>query len=296
MKQDMQEFECPYCKETFYMKRGGFSNHMRYCKYNPNVNINRKNNKLMGQKMHLNYINSKNEYTFICEHCGKEYKLKLTEDEFNKKKYTKFCSRSCANARHHSLETKQKISKSIKQYYPEQKRYCIVCGEEITNRSIKYCSSGCKKKYRLLQKINTEILNLNNEQKILEIRKIYRKYCQFSFNLSSYKDEFDFELIKQFGWYTAKNHGNNLNGVSRDHKYSCNEGFINLVDPYIISHPANCELIQQSKNASKYFKCSITIEQLIENIKKWNEKYGEFENKIDYDVFGILGIEFKYKI
>ena len=64
------------------------------------------------------------------------------------------------------------------------------------------------------------------------------------------------------------------------------------IDPYIISHPANCEIMQHSQNSSKFNKCSITIEDLLKNIKIWNEKYGEYENKINYEVFKNLNIVF----
>jgi len=47
-----------------------------------------------------------------------------------------------------------------------------------------------------------------------------------------------------------------------DHKYSIYEGFINDVDPKIISHWKNLEVIPASVNASKQSKCSITIEEL----------------------------------
>ena len=107
-----------------------------------------------------------------------------------------------------------------------------------------------------------------------------------------YPEEFDFNLIEQYGWYKAKNRGNNPNGVSRDHIYSIEEGYKNLIDPYIISHPANCMLIQQRKNASKHIKSNISIERLIEKIKQWNEKYGVYENKIDYIGISKLGVKF----
>ena len=80
----------------------------------------------------------KNIYTFNCQKCGKEYKLELTENEFNKGKYKKFCSRSCANSRIHSEETKQKISKSVYNTIM-QECYC------------KYCRKLCKNKNSLLQ-------------------------------------------------------------------------------------------------------------------------------------------------
>jgi len=39
-------------------------------------------------------------------------------------------------------------------------------------------------------------------------------------------------------------------------------GFNNNINPEIISHPANCQLISQRKNSSKHMNCSITIEEL----------------------------------
>lgn len=56
----------------------------------------------------------KKKYKFICGYCGKEYEVEMTENTYNKGKYKKFCSRKCANTRTHSVETKEKISNSVK--------------------------------------------------------------------------------------------------------------------------------------------------------------------------------------
>ena len=71
----------------------------------------------------------------------------------------------------------------------------------------------------------------------------------------------------------AKNKGDNPNGVSRDHMYSVMEGYRNNIDPSIISHPANCKLLLQKNNASKFDGSSITFEELLDRIEKWNKKY-----------------------
>jgi len=105
-----------------------------------------------------------------------------------------------------------------------------------------------------------------------EYQKYYRD-CQFKFSLNNYPNEFDFNLIKKYGWYKAKNNGNNLNGISRDHMYSIKEGFENKVDPNLIAHPANCKLLIHNENVSKHKKSSITIEELKKKINKWNLKY-----------------------
>jgi len=60
--------------------------------------------------------------------------------------------------------------------------------------------------------------------------------------------------------YKASNRGNNLKGISRDHMYSVSQGFQNNVDPTIISHPANCQLLIHTENQSKGDKSKITLE------------------------------------
>ena len=48
---------------------------------------------------------------------------------------------------------------------------------------------------------------------------------------------------------------------------------VNRVDPKVISHPANCQLLKHSDNARKHSKISLTLEELLERIKKWDCKY-----------------------
>jgi len=129
--------------------------------------------------------------------------------------------------------------------------------------------------------INIDIENIV----ILFVKKIflldienYKILCKFDFNLNDYPNEFEFTLIEKYGWYKAKNHGDNLNGISRDHMYSIMEGYKSNIDPKIISHPANCKLMIHNENVSKYNKCSITIEELIDRINKWDNKY-KLKNK-----------------
>lgn len=97
----------------------------------------------------------------------------------------------------------------------------------------------------------------------------YRQLCEFKFNLKNFPDKFDFKLIETYGWYKAKNRGNNPNGVTRDHMYSIKDGFINNIDTVKISHPANCRLILHGDNIKKKSKSCITFEELEERIKNW---------------------------
>ena len=116
-------FKCKYCEKEFE-KIQSLSAHYRHCKLNPNFNedkYNKLNKEISKKSHHTLSINKKNnsknirkERKLICKRCGKEYILNLTDKEFENGKYSKFCSRSCANSRQHLEETKNKISKGIK--------------------------------------------------------------------------------------------------------------------------------------------------------------------------------------
>jgi hypothetical protein len=106
----------------------------------------------------------------------------------------------------------------------------------------------------------------------------YRQLCEFKFSLKDYPNEFDFKLIESYGWYKAKNRGNNLNGVSRDHMFSVKMGYELNVDPYYISHPSNCKLMTHIKNSEKHSSSSITIDDLYERVNSWNIKYPDYTN------------------
>lgn len=98
----------------------------------------------------------------------------------------------------------------------------------------------------------------------------YRHACEFMFDVYDYPTHFDLSLVEMYGWYSASNRGNNLTGVSRDHMYSVSEGFKNAISPSILSHPANCRLMQHGHNSSKKGQCSITLENLLIAIEAWD--------------------------
>lgn len=140
---------------------------------------------------------------------------------------------------------------------------CLYCGNTFYGHyKTKYCSQKCRRLAKLADIGDRSEFDL------------YYKLCRFTFRLSDYPDEFDFDLLKEHGMYKAKNHGDNPNGVSRDHMYSIMDGWKNKIDPEIISHPANCRLITQRQNVSKGRKSSITIDELMSRIRDWNIKYG----------------------
>ena len=266
--------QCPFCKESLYVNIRSYANHVRWCKSNPEYEKIRNNTSLNVQKTLLDkYKNLHSDVKFVCEVCGKEYILNITENQLKRKDYKRTCSDKCAKklaVQNTNIEDKNiKISRTLST--KQNGGICKCCGKPIKMSRV-FCSNKCSSIYRFRKSLlYKDPLNR------------YRKQCEFKFRLSQFPEEFNFDLIKENGWYSAKNHGNNLHGVSRDHMYSVKEGFNNKVDPYLISHPANCQLLIHTDNESKCNKCSITLDELKERVRLWNIKYGEYPNKIIYN-------------
>ena len=212
----------------------------------------------------------------VCEHCNKTFIKMVKRIDAVNNRLPRHCSRSCANSRPRTEEVKNKVSKKLSRIkFVDGKRIqlnpivCKGCGTilaKVNGRYRRYCSEECKRAH---------IYHMDND----EFKGTYRQYrqaCSFRFNLASYPEEFDFELIKKYGFYSPKNKKDNPNGVTRDHMYSVREGLENNVPPWVLAHPANCQLMLHVDNVSKYSHCSITLDELKERIRKWDDKYGEY--------------------
>lgn len=208
-----------------------------------------------------------NNSEHICELCKKIYILK---DGFSERFCSAHCSRKYSVLKNNT-ERSKKISKALKKL-PDN-NFCTICNNKISKRNKSGLCRSCSYKRRaIFYKLNSNDINYEY-YKFLN----YKKECMFRFSLKDYPDEFDFELIEKYGFYSPANKNNNLNGVSRDHMYSVYEGYKNNISPKIISHPANCKLLKHTDNISKNKKCSITLDELLERIKEWEIKYGKYE-------------------
>lgn len=285
---------CPFCEKEIEVKNNKvFANHVRWCDRNPErdrLKGDRYRNKIQALKdarIVFEFGDIK-EFIVTCAKCGKQFSVFEREKKFpTKEKY--FCSRGCANARKHTLVERIKISNGVKnsiksgktrkyfQLRQLEERICLWCGQKFsawTSSKQRFCSCKCGARHREQVKYTSGLCNcLTDDDKLKREFRRYRNRCQFRFALKNFPLEFDFDLIKKFGWYKAKNRGNNIGGISRDHMYSVQDGFINNVDPAIISHPANCKLMPHGENSSKHNKSSITLEDLKKRIDKWNKKY-----------------------
>lgn len=146
-------------------------------------------------------------------------------------------------------------------------------------------------KVAIFSKVRTNKCNVCN---VVFLKSRYQKYCDdcspnirhyrtraaFKFNVYDYPDKFDLSLIYTHGWYSPNGYNSsnktpNLSGVSRDHKYSILDGFNNNINPKLLAHPANCDILIHNGvcgNNEKNSASSITIEQLKVLIVEWDNE------------------------
>jgi hypothetical protein len=265
---------CKYCEKSFEnLNAKVFANHVRWCDKNPKRNnYNKELMKEKNGKIYDKKYGEVKEHIKICNSCGKKYSVVCRESQLlNSRKVRQCCSRFCGSSNIKNDATKQKIRDGIRKYYTVNKhvnfivypmdKKCDKCSTlfkvNSRTRRNKYCSNKCRyfKRQRHLNELNK-----------------YRRDCHFKFALNSYPDEFEFDLIRKHGWYKAKNRGNNLNGVSRDHMIPIMYGWKYKISSDIIAHPANCKLMIHN-NVSKGTHPSIKLESLENKIKKWDEQY-----------------------
>lgn len=110
---------------------------------------------------------------------------------------------------------------------------------------------------------------------ITDDKLLYRKECAFKFNIADYPNLIGFDDFLKYGIFNTKT---NTIGMCRDHIVSIEYGWRNEIDPKLISHPANCQLLSNIENISKGADCWMTVEQLQSKIDDWD--IGSFEKKI----------------
>ena len=209
-------------------------------------------------KLGLIYKYTISYYTkYECEICKKYFSDLIS----NKRK---FCSSSCSaklsnGKRKYTVEQKERFKEILSKYRLPRKHY--VCN----NRNFRVCNK-CNidfysKKYKQFC-----------ERCIYDYYNIYRPKCEFDFDIHSLCYKFDnYDLVEKFGIYSPSNKGNNLSGGSRDHMVSVKWGFENKIDPNIIKHPANCNLMLHTETNIKKTCNSISYNELLIRISNWDK-------------------------
>jgi len=272
------ETHCPICKNPKKEVN-------KFCSYKcRNIYINsRKDYSKQAIKLSESLIKYNEErlgpilvFNVVCDTCKNTFEVLERQNKFPTKDIY-YCSIFCAKTR--KMPEDEKLNRSL------SRKPDSISGEDWIKRRNKkgtYSSLSKEEKFKIRSEagkkaVATKIKNgqIKYDKSIL---KDYRLLCRFVFKLRDFPEEFDLSLYQKYGTYRAKNYGDNQTGIVRDHMYSVKEGFKNNVDPYLLSHPANCNLIRGNDNQHKHTKCTITLEELKERVEKWNEKYGPYPN------------------
>lgn len=191
---------------------------------------------------------------FCCVKCARGFSSKNKRSEINYKVSQKLSGRKLTETHKNNIQKATNFNRKEKVV-----RHCLECNAAMEcspSNTRKFCNPTCWITY-------TE----KNKVPFL----LYRQRCNFEFKVEDFPEKFDLQLVRQLGWYSPSNKGNNLNGVSRDHMLSVKEGFELGIDPSIIKHPANCKIMPHRLNQSKREKSTITLELLLERIKEWSK-------------------------
>ena len=108
----------------------------------------------------------------------------------------------------------------------------------------------------------------------VEDRDAYDVYCSDAAFKHGFKTNCEKQnaLLTQYGVFNTRDN-KNATGCVRDHLLSRRYGFDNNIDPEIISHPANCEIVLHTENVRRARTNDnlITLEELLERIENWVE-------------------------
>jgi hypothetical protein len=184
------------------------------------------------------------------------------------KRSNKFCSTTCRTnslANNTELLNRQRLSRAAT--WEEKRKNKVSKRQEFNNAKelglisavffydCKHCSSSFTAQQFRKYCNNCSTLYSHNGR---------AKYW-FTLNVFQYPDLFDLNAIKEIGFRSKEN----PNGLTRDHRYSVNEAIKHNRDPFYVKHPINCEILPFDENNKKKTKCSITWEQLVEEVNAY---------------------------
>ena len=109
-------YKCKYCGKEFETA-SALAGHVSHCKLNPNKTRDYSDStKKSGETLHKKYLEANPilEFNLICPKCGKPFTVKTTQKKYDKGEYCHYCSISCRNSRVRTQETKDKISRGVK--------------------------------------------------------------------------------------------------------------------------------------------------------------------------------------
>lgn len=149
-------------------------------------------------------------------------------------------------------ENKIKISNGVKNSYTDELR-------DIRSKHFKTLMNKNKTKYRLEMEKRGLWRKRSEIPEFEKYKTMVRTLSQESYSTNIYTIDKDRKRGRKY---------------HLDHIYSIAKGFENNIDPKIISHPCNLRIIPHSLNESKFIRCDIGLEELMEKIDEFNKRIG----------------------
>ncbi len=183
------------------------------------------------------------------------------------------------NSRNLYIDSKIKQTKKIKYGNPNYNNHDSIKEtyknhtKEFWDVRIEKSSKTCIERYGVDNPFKSEIFKdiiktkriesgnmFNYENK--EYNEIYRHIVKYETNKS---------FIKYYHFINPKKLNRSVFEYHLDHNYSIAEGFKNSVPIWVLCHPCNLRMMYCKDNISKSKKCDITLDELINNIKFFEE-------------------------
>lgn len=264
---------CKYCGKE-YEKASQLAGHCSHCQKHPNLEYHNIVAKRIGDMLkdyHKNGNGNKLKiYNCTCNKCGKIYSLTIKESDFKNGRYTKYCSKSCANSRTHSSEVKDKISKGLHEYHirtntERQPKRCKVCGEIYgTCKYPEICNHKVKSWWNNLISFGLDISKFGTEDIYNEYNKVKNiLYTEYIINELSPKDIYD-----KYNCSTYINH---------------NETILHIIKSFGIKHRSYSEATKNAVLQGKLDDVYALNQYKCGWHKSWNGKEHYLRSSYEFD-------------
>jgi len=258
----------------------------------------------------------------VCLNCKKDVKYKRLRDGYQP--YCSIiCQNSCSIAKNNWLKSWKKgnsnnehiinRNKTILEKYDNleeynkhiQKNIKQTCLEKYGVEYVTQIDSHKEKRKKTLkEKYGTETYNNPNKTKETRINNGTQINDDFINDFLSYKKIATNRTMTMYRNNTKLINPNNLKrGIKSyhvDHKFSLKQAYLMGLPIEIVTHPTNLEMIYYKDNLTKQDNCSITIEELLNNIINFKDELNFTNNELNdkYSIVKEISILFlnSYKV
>ena len=208
---------CKFCGNQIHgTHHNKFQSHQRWCLKNPNRDKTVKQARLAfkrgsevanaNKQLKAAKLNEKHERVLQCKKCTHDYTIWVSDRDFERGSYPKYCSRSCANSRD-TLVFKKKISDSVSK---EREHVCPKCKTTFmhkgTNIHHTYCDSCYKKVFgfergcaRINHKVKATGVNRPKIGNDMPLHRVDCLGCKKSIWCKTSDDVYCYDCAKKLG-------------------------------------------------------------------------------------------------